>query len=167
MLISLIVAMAHGRVIGANNQMPWHMPADLRHFKQMTLGKPVIMGRRTYESIGRPLPGRRNLVISRQPAWSADGVECCPSLDAALHAVQDGAEVMIIGGGQLYREALPRADRLYLTHIDLQVEGDTWFPDYLAAGDEWRVLSREHHPEDEHNPYPYCFEILARAGVQA
>lgn len=162
MLISLIVAMAHGRVIGANNQMPWHMPADLRHFKQMTLGKPVIMGRRTFESIGRPLPGRRNLVISRQQGWSSEGVECCASLEAALALTHHCDEVMIIGGGQLYREALPHADRLYLTHIDLAVEGDTWFPDYNTDGYCWRQVTYESHAADDNNPYPYCFELLAR-----
>lgn len=105
MQISLIVAMAQHRVIGRSNQMPWHLPADLRHFKSVTLGKPVIMGRKTFESIGRPLPGRRNLVITRNSDWQADGVESVNSLDAALALVGDEAEVMIIGGGQLYREA--------------------------------------------------------------
>jgi dihydrofolate reductase len=101
MLISLIVAMAENRVIGRGNQMPWHLPADLRHFKGVTLGKPVIMGRKTFESIGRPLPGRRNVVVSRNAEWSADGVECAGSLDAALALVHDAAEVMVIGGGQI------------------------------------------------------------------
>ena len=138
MLISLIVAMANHRVIGRSNAMPWHMPADLRHFKAVTLGKPVVMGRRTFESIGRPLPGRRNLVISRNPEWQAAGVEVAPTLDVALALLADYDEVMIIGGGQLYAEALPRADRLYLTHIDLDVEGDTFFPDY--TGYEWQQI---------------------------
>lgn len=131
MLISLIVAMAENRVIGRDNQMPWHLPADLRHFKSVTLGKPVIMGRKTFESIGRPLPGRRNLVISRNTEWQADGVETVNSLDAALALVNAHDEVMIIGGGQLYRDALPLAHRLYLTHIELNVDdADTWFPDF-------------------------------------
>ena len=160
MLISLIVAMANHRVIGRSNAMPWHMPADLRHFKAVTLGKPVVMGRRTFESIGRPLPGRRNLVISRNPEWQAVDVEVAPSLDAALAMLADHDEVMILGGGQLYAEALPRADRLYLTHIELAVEGDTFFPDY--SGYEWQQIEHSTHPADEKNPYPYRFETLQR-----
>ena len=162
MRISLIVAMAQGRVIGAGQTMPWHMPADLRHFKQTTLGKPVIMGRRTYESIGRPLPGRLNLVISRNPDWSAEGVTVCASLDAALQAAGAVDEVMVIGGGQLYAEALPRADRLYLTHIDLDVDGDTWFPDYQSADYQWQEVAKEAHPADEKNAHAYCFQTLDR-----
>ncbi len=160
MLISLIVAMANHRVIGRGNAMPWHMPADLRHFKAVTLGKPVVMGRRTFESIGRPLPGRRNLVISRNPEWQAAGVEVVSSLDAALALLADCAEVMIIGGGQLYAEALSRADRLYLTHIDLDVEGDTLFPDY--TGYDWKQMELSCHPADEKNPCAYRFETLQR-----
>jgi dihydrofolate reductase len=161
MLISLIVAMAENRVIGRGNQMPWHLPADLRHFKNVTLGKPVIMGRKTYESIGRPLPGRRNVVITRNTAWQAEGVECADSLDAALALVDTHAEVMIIGGGQLYREALPLAHRLYLTHIQLSVmDADTWFPDYSSF--QWALLSDEQHEPDEKNPYYYRFETLDR-----
>lgn len=161
MLISLIVAMAQNRVIGRSNQMPWHLPADLRHFKSVTLGKPVIMGRKTFESIGRPLPGRRNLVISRNSEWQADGVECISSLQAALALVSHEHEVMIIGGGQLYREALPLAQRLYLTHIALTVDdADTWFPDYSSY--QWQRIAEEAHCADEKNPYDYCFETLER-----
>jgi Dihydrofolate reductase len=160
MMISLIVAMAENRVIGMHNQMPWHMPADLRHFKAVTMGKPVVMGRRTFESIGRPLPGRRNVVITRNASWQADGVERASSLDDALALLSDYAEVMIIGGGQLYAEALPRAHRLYLTHIDLEVAGDTWFPDY--SGYEWQTIGLEAHEPDEKNRYAYRFETLER-----
>lgn len=161
MLISLIVAMAENRVIGRGNQMPWHLPADLRHFKAVTLDKPVIMGRKTFQSIGRPLPGRRNIVISRNINWLAEGVECVSSLDAALQLVTGVAEAMIIGGGQLYREALPLAQRLYLTHIQLSVtDADTWFPDY--TGYQWQVLQEEQHEPDEKNPYHYRFETLER-----
>ena len=160
MLISLIVAMANHRVIGRSNAMPWHMPADLRHFKAVTLGKPVVMGRRTFESIGRPLPGRRNLVISRNPEWQAAGVEVAPTLDAALALLADYDEVMIIGGGQLYAEALPRADRLYLTHIELAVEGDTFFPDYQRY--RWQQIEQSSHPADDKNPHAYRFETLQR-----
>ena len=160
MLISLIVAMAEQRVIGRGNAMPWHLPADLRHFKTVTMGKPVVMGRRTFESIGRPLPGRRNLVISRNPEWQAAGVDVAPSLEAALAMVADCDEVMIIGGGQLYQEALPRADRLYLTHIDLAVEGDTRFPAFDDG--QWQRIDCESHPADEKNPHPYSFETWQR-----
>jgi dihydrofolate reductase len=161
MQISLIVAMAENRVIGRGNQMPWHLPADLRHFKAITLGKPVIMGRKTFESIGRPLPSRRNIVISRNAEWQADGVESVTSLNAALALVNDVSEVMIIGGGQLYREALPLAHRLYLTHIQLLVtDADTWFPDYSQQ--QWQTLSEECHTPDEKNPYHYRFETLDR-----
>lgn len=161
MLISLIVAMAENRVIGRGNQMPWHLPADLRHFKSVTLGKPVIMGRKTFESIGRPLPGRRNVVISRNADWCAEGVESVQSLDAALALAQDAGEVMIIGGGQLYREALPLAQRLYLTHIALTVvDADTWFPDYSQY--QWQQQAEELHEPDDKNPYAYRFETLVR-----
>ena len=160
MLISLIVAMAEQRVIGRGNAMPWHLPADLRHFKAVTMGKPVVMGRRTFESIGRPLPGRRNLVISRNPEWQAAGVDVAPSLEAALAMLADCEEVMIIGGGQLYAEALPRADRLYLTHIELAVEGDTFFPDYQRY--QWQQIEQSSHPADDKNPHAYRFETLQR-----
>ena len=160
MLISLIAALARDNVIGRHNLMPWHMPADLRHFKSVTLGKPVVMGRRTFESIGRPLPGRRNLVISRNVDWQADGVEVVSSLEQALALLAGSDEVMIIGGGQLYAEALPLAHRLYLTHIELAVEGDTHFPDYTCFS--WREIETESHCADEHNPYDYRFVTLER-----
>ncbi|KFZ39225.1 diacylglycerol kinase [Shewanella mangrovi] len=139
MHIAMIAAMAHNRVIGKDNQMPWHLPEDLRHFKAMTLGKPVIMGRRTFESIGRPLPGRCNIVVSRQQDYHADGITLVASLQEALLAAGDVEEVVIIGGGQLYREALPLAQRLYLTEIQLDVDGDTTFPDWDDGS--WQIES--------------------------
>jgi dihydrofolate reductase len=160
MLLSLIAAMAKDRVIGKDNAMPWHLPADLRHFKAVTLGKPVVMGRRTFESIGRPLPGRRNVVVSRNAQWRADGVEVVASLTAALSLLAGCEEVMIIGGGQLYAEALPLADRLYLTQIELTVEGDTVFPDYSIYS--WSELERVSRQPDEQNPYSYTFVTLER-----
>ncbi|MEV3821011.1 type 3 dihydrofolate reductase [Aeromonas dhakensis] len=162
MMISMIAAMAHDRVIGLDNQMPWHLPADLAHFKRVTLGKPVLMGRKTFESIGRPLPGRRNLVISRNPDYRADGVEVIDSVDAALAllAGSDVAELMVIGGGHLYGQLLPRADRLYLTRIDLAVEGDTCFPAFDEG--DWSCIERESHQPDEKNPHPYRFETWQR-----
>lgn len=161
MMISMIAAMAHDRVIGLDNQMPWHLPADLAHFKRVTLGKPVLMGRKTFESIGRPLPGRRNLVISRNSDYRADGVEVIDSVDAALVLLgNDVAELMVIGGGHLYGQLLPRADRLYLTRIDLAVEGDTRFPAFDEG--DWSCIERESHQPDEKNPHPYRFETWQR-----
>ncbi len=159
MKISMIAAMAKDRVIGKDNQMPWHLPADLQHFKRVTLGKPVIMGRKTFESIGRPLPGRRNLVVSRA-GFSAEGVDVVPSMDAALEAVSGVDEVMVIGGGTIYELMLPRADRLYLTEIDLKADGDTRFPDYSVY--PWQEIESESHSADEKNPYDYRFFTLER-----
>ncbi|MBP8221914.1 MAG: type 3 dihydrofolate reductase [Aeromonadaceae bacterium] len=162
MKISMIAAMAHDRVIGKDNQMPWHLPADLAHFKRVTLGKPVLMGRKTFESIGRPLPGRRNLVISRNPGYQAEGIEVVDSVEAALALLVSSAveELMVIGGGHLYAEMLPSADRLYLTQIDLAVEGDTRFPAFDDG--QWQRIDCESHPADEKNPHPYSFETWQR-----
>lgn len=154
-LISLIAAMANNRVIGKDNQMPWHLPADLGHFKSITLGKPVVMGRKTYESIGRPLPGRKNIVISHDKDYKLEGCETVSSLKDALALVSDAQEVMIIGGGYLYELTLSMADRLYLTFIDLDVEGDTQFPDYKQL--RLTEVHRESHLKDEKNPYDYQF----------
>ncbi|HHQ4522969.1 MULTISPECIES: type 3 dihydrofolate reductase [Aeromonas] len=162
MKISMIAAMAHDRVIGKDNLMPWHMPADLAHFKRVTLGKPVLMGRKTFESIGRPLPGRRNLVISRNPDYQAEGIEVVGSVEAALALLAGSSveELMVIGGGHLYAEMLPSADCLYLTRIDLAVEGDTRFPAFDDG--QWQRVECESHPADEKNPHPYSFEIWQR-----
>lgn len=154
--ISLIAAMAKDRVIGKDNDMPWHLPADLQHFKRVTLGKPVIMGRRTFESIGRPLPGRKNIVITRNVDWSHDGVEVVSSTDMAMSLVTDAEEVMIIGGGKIYEQFLAKADSLYLTFIDLTVEGDTCFPDWTKVG-TWQQVSHESHHSDEKNVFSYEF----------
>ena len=165
MILSVIVAMAHNRVIGLNNQMPWHLPADLAWFKKNTLNKPVIMGRKTFESIGRPLPNRHNIVISRQ-IESIDNkisnVSWVKSIDEAisLAQAQQPDEVFIIGGGNIYQQVLPLIDRLYLTHIDAELQGDTYFPDYLP--EQWQVIYQEDHQADEKNSYPYQFEILQR-----
>ena len=129
----MIAAMANNRVIGLDNKMPWHLPADLQHFKKVTTGKPVIMGRKTFESIGRPLPGRRNIIITRNSEYQAEGIETVTTPEAALELVVDVEEVMIIGGGNIYQQFLERTERLYLTFIDLDVEGDTQFPDYQES----------------------------------
>lgn len=161
MKIALIAAMAKQRVIGLDNRMPWHLPADLAHFKQVTLGKPVIMGRKTYDSIGRLLPGRRNIIISRQAAPAGLSADWVSSVEAALALVADVPEVMIIGGAELYRQLLPKAHRLYLTLIDLTVEGDTFFPDYAHVA-EWQMMQRQQCAADEKNPYAYEFVLLEK-----
>lgn len=153
--ISLIAAMAKNRIIGKDNQMPWHLPADLGHFKAVTLGKPIIMGRKTYESIGRPLPGRKNIVMSRDKDYKLEGCETVTSLEEAIKLVEDVEEIMIIGGGFLYTECIPQADKLYLTFIDLDVEGDTQFPQFEHLS--LTELKREKHYKDEKNPYNYEF----------
>jgi dihydrofolate reductase len=157
MIISLIAALAADRVIGMENAMPWHLSADLAWFKRNTLNKPVIMGRKTFESIGRPLPSRHNIVLSRCQG-SDPSVTWVGSLDDALAAAGDAEEVMVIGGGGVYSQFLPRANRLYLTHIDTEVEGDTYFPDYEP--DEWDTSFSEFHDADEQNSHSYFFEIL-------
>ncbi len=159
MMISLIAALAADRVIGMENAMPWNLPADLAWFKRNTLNKPVIMGRLTWESIGRPLPNRLNIVVSSQPG-NAEGVTWVSSIEEAINAAGDAEEIMVIGGGRIYAQLLDRADRLYLTHIDAEVEGDTHFPDYEP--DEWESSFSEFHDADEKNSHSYCFEILDR-----
>lgn len=160
MRIALIACMARGRVIGKDNQMPWHLPADLKHFKAVTLGKPVVMGRRTFESIGRPLPGRHNIVITRQREYAPEGVTVVSGIDEAFKAAGDVEELMIIGGGELYAAMLPKADRLYITDVDLDVEGDTHFPDYEPLG--WNEVERSEHLPDEKNLYTLTFRTLDR-----
>ena len=162
MRISLIVAMAENRVIGRDNQLPWRIPADLKHFKALTMGKPIIMGRKTYESIGRPLPGRDNIVITGDPSYRAEGCQVVHTLEEALRSAGGAEEAMIIGGATLYRQTLKDADRLYLTLVKAQPEGDTWFP--KIEPQEWREIRREVHRADESNEYDYDFVVLDRAG---
>lgn len=157
----MIAAMAKNRVIGLDNKMPWHLPADLQFFKRVTLGKPVIMGRKTYQSIGRPLPGRQNIVLSRNTDLTIEGVECVQTLEQAQELVGDAAEVMIIGGATIYEQFLAQADRLYLTFIDLETAGDTQFPDYQGVA-QWQEVEREVHQPDEKNKYNYQFVTLDR-----
>ncbi|MCG9695811.1 type 3 dihydrofolate reductase [Shewanella sp. Isolate11] len=153
MKIAMIAAMANKRVIGKDNQMPWHLPEDLRHFKAMTLGKPVVMGRKTFESIGKPLPGRHNIVISRQADLTIEGVSCVTSFDEAIALVGECDELVIIGGGQLYQALLPRADKLYITEIDLDVEGDTYFPFWDDGS--WLIEHSEAHTNDKGLRYAF------------
>lgn len=162
MIISMIAAMANNRVIGLDNKMPWHLPADLQHFKKVTTGKPVIMGRKTFESIGRPLPGRRNIIITRNSDYSATGIEVVTTPEAALKLVCDAQEVMIIGGGNIYQQFLSQAQRLYLTFIDLDVDGDTQFPDYESVA-TWQKIEQVNMPTDSKNKYKYKFVTLYKA----
>jgi len=152
--------MDRNRLIGRGNALPWHLPADLQHFKALTLGKPIIMGRKTHESIGRPLPGRHNIVISRNPDFDAPGCTVVGSVDAALAAAGEVAEVVVIGGAQLYAELLPRAQRIYLTRIDASFDGDAWFPQLDTS--IWEEVECSEHSSDERNPYSYRFLTFER-----
>ena len=158
--IALIAAMDRNRLIGAGGAMPWHLPADLRRFKRITMGKPILMGRRTFASIGRPLPGRDNLVVSRNPGFRAEGVRVFAGIDAALQAVEGAHEVFCIGGAALYEALLPRARRLYLTLIDHAFEGDVWFPAFDTSA--WEEVESEAHAPDARHPYPFRFVVLER-----
>lgn len=158
MRISMVAAMAANRVIGKDNQLLWRLPEDLKRFKSITMGSPVVMGRKTYESIGRLLPGRTNVILSRDPAFAVEGAKVFTSLDAALAALaNEHAEVFVIGGGEIYRQALPRADRLYLTEIDAEYEGDAFFPEFD------RTQFREIGSEERSEPFRFRFVTYERA----
>lgn len=158
-MISLIAAMSKNRVIGVDNQLPWHLPADLKHFKALTLNKPIIMGRKTYESIGRPLPKRRNIIISRQAGYIVENCDVYSTLEAAFAATHDAEETMVIGGANVYQQALPLADRIYLTIVDTTLEGDAYFPEW---SDAWEVCDDVAHQRDDNNPFNYRFLTLCR-----
>jgi dihydrofolate reductase len=158
--ISIVVAMDTRGVIGRDNGLPWHLPADLQHFKQTTMGKPILMGRKTHESIGRPLPGRSNIVITRDSGYRAAGCVVVNSIDAALAAAGDQDEIMVIGGADFYRQVLPRTDTIYLTRIHEAFDGDTCFPELNAA--DWREVERSDHTADAKNPHDYSFIRLDR-----
>jgi len=160
--ISLIAAMDRNRVIGRQGELPWRLPHDLQWFKRCTMGKPMIMGRCTWESIGRPLPGRTSIVLTTDESYSAEGATVVHSLEQALAAAGDAEEIMIIGGGLLFTETISLADRLYLTVIQAEVEGDTWFP--FFATDDWHETFSEHHEPDERNPWTYDFLIWEHVG---
>lgn len=160
MKISLIAALSLNRVIGVNNQLPWHLPDDLQHFKSLTLGKTIIMGRKTYESIGKPLPKRRNIVLTKQDLPPIPGVEFQPSLEAALSTCRDEEEVMIIGGASLYQQALPLAQTLYLTQIETMIEGDAFFPEWDPS--MWTLSSETYHPADEKHAFAFRFQTYLK-----
>lgn len=162
-MISLIVAMDRRGLIGRDGGLPWRLPNDLKHFKRLTVGKTVLMGRKTWESLGRPLPDRHNWVLTRDRAFAPADCRVFHSLDAALaaHAADAASsELMVIGGAELYRQTLPLARRLYLTEVDASLEGDTYFPALDASA--WRELSSEAHAADERHPYAYRFRVLER-----
>lgn len=167
MRLSMIAAMGRNRVIGIDNAMPWHIPADLQHFRAKTMGKPVLMGRRTLEAIGKPLPGRYTIVLTRDPAWRHDGVTVTTDVEEALAAARAEAErrgtgeAMVGGGAQIYRQLIERTDRLYLTEVDLAPDGDAFFPDYTAFG-RWREISRERHAAADGRP---AFEFIVKERV--
>jgi dihydrofolate reductase len=160
MIISIIVAVAENGVIGSDNRLPWRLPDDLKRFKALSLGKPVVMGRRTFESIGRPLPGRTNIIVSRQPGLAIEGAIVAPSLDAAISAAGAVPEVVVIGGADIFRLALPRTDTIHLTRVHGRVAGDVRFPELDPA--MWRETAVEHHTADERHQYAFSFVTLQR-----
>ncbi|OIR25470.1 type 3 dihydrofolate reductase [Bathymodiolus thermophilus thioautotrophic gill symbiont] len=160
MRLSIIVAMDDKQLIGKNNALPWHLPADLGYFKKTTTGKTVLMGRKTYESIGRPLPNRRNVIISRNANFQADGCEVVASIGAALKLAKNDNEVMIMGGASFYEQILPSVDRLYITQIEGEFEGDAHFPAFDR--NKFIETCRESHAADEKNPHAYHFTVLDR-----
>jgi dihydrofolate reductase len=153
--ITIIAAMARNLAMGLNGDMPWHLPGELKHFKQTTMGKAIVMGRKTWESIGRVLPGRQNIVVTRNRDYLAAGCDVVSSLEQAL-VVADSNEVMIIGGGELYRQALPLAQKMILTRVDCEPAADTWFPEWEKS--EWRIISSRSEPAYERNQYAYQVE---------
>ena len=158
--ISIISAMAQNRVIGNNNQLPWHLPADLQHFKQITMGKPMIMGRKTWESLPGLLPGRPHIVVSRNREYIANGATLAHSLRDAINQAGDVPEIMVVGGANLYAQALSIAQRLYLTTIHFSVDGDAFFPEFDTEA--WHQIQLETHKADDKNPYDYNFETLEK-----
>jgi len=155
--VSLIVAMARNGVIGVNNTLPWHLPADLKHFKSLTMSHHIVMGRKTYESIGKPLPGRTSVVVTRNPGYSVSGVIVVNSLESALDACDNDEEIFVIGGAELYRQAINLADRIYLTEIDADISGDAHFTEFDRK--LWQETERITNAPDERNPYTFHFVV--------
>lgn len=162
MNIHAIVAASKGRVIGKDNQIPWYLPNDLKYFKKVTTGYPIIMGRKNFESIGRPLPKRSNIIITRNPYYAVSNAFVVHSLLEAFEVASDeNAETaFVIGGGEIYKQAMPFLDKIYYTHVDLDVEGDVFFPE--MDKEIWRLDSEEHHEPDEKNKHPYTFKVYSR-----
>lgn len=164
MTISLVVAAASNNAIGKDGKMPWHLPNDMKHFKNVTWGMPVVMGRKTFDSLGKALPGRKNIVITRQPGWMADNTVAVKNIEDALFVAKetDAKEVMVIGGGEIYKALFDKAQRIYLTRVEAEPEGDTFFP-VLTQG-QWHLVSQKNHEADEKNAYNYSFQVWERIG---
>ncbi|MEI2757256.1 MAG: dihydrofolate reductase [Chitinophagaceae bacterium] len=162
MNISLVVAAASNNAIGKDGKMPWHLPADMKHFKNITWGMPVVMGRKTFESLGKPLTGRKNIVITRQTGWKANGAIGVQSIEDAFFVAQqaDVNEIMVIGGGEIYKTLFDKAKRIYLTRVEAEPEADTFFPVLLR--EQWRLISQQNFEADEKNPFNYSFQIWDR-----
>ena len=165
MNLSIIVAMAKNHAIGIDNRMPWHLSADLKRFKAITMGKPILMGRKTHESIGRPLPGRKNIILTRDQAYQAEGCVVVYSLEQAFQSVQDSDELMIIGGSSLYQRFLGQAQRLYLTLIEQEFAGDTFFPAF--DWNDWSVVERVDVTDDSSVPFHYSFWVLENRAIHS
>ncbi len=159
MTVSIIVAASENNVIGRQGDLPWRLSDDLKRFKAVTMGKPIVMGRKTYESIGRPLPGRQNIVITRQPGYSAAGCDVVATVEQAVEVANDAEEIMVIGGSEIYALFLPAARRLYLTRVHAEVDGDAFFP---TPDDDWHLVSDEPHAADEKNEYDVSFQVYER-----
>lgn len=164
MNISLVVAAATNNAIGKEGVMPWHLPNDMKHFKNVTWGMPVIMGRKTFESLGKALPGRKNIVITRQDDWNAENTVVVKSLDDALFVAgqTDAQEVMVIGGGEIYNAYFEKAKRIYMTRVEATPDADTFFP--VIDGKHWQLISQRNHEADEKNPFNYSFQLWERQG---
>jgi len=159
-MLTAIVAMSENRAIGKNNQLPWHLPADLKHFRDLTINKPILMGRKTFQSIGRPLPNRLNVVISRDENFKIEGCRIYHSINEALFHLKDYPEICLIGGAELFRQMLPNVRRIYLTIVHHTVSGDVFFPELNSS--EWNEIERVNHAPDDKNPYSYSFITLER-----
>ena len=158
--LSLIAALAENRVIGVENRLPWKLPEDLAHFKALTLGHPIVMGRKTFESLGRPLPGRRNIVITRNADYAPVGCEIAPSIPAAIGLCAEAQEIFFIGGAELYKQVLPLVDRMYLTEVQIEAQGDAWFPDVDPSA--FREISREAHTSVKGDRLRFDFVVYER-----
>ncbi len=159
-MISLIAAVSANGVIGRGGELPWHLSDDLKRFKQLTLGKPIGMGRKTFESIGRALPGRQNIVLTKQSEFVADDCDVVPTVDAAIAMAGDAGEIMVIGGSEVYKLFLPLAERIYMTRVHMDIDGDARFPE--LDDDQWQETKREHHDADDSNEYEFTTSVLER-----
>lgn len=159
-MLSIIVAVADNGVIGSGNQLPWRLPDDLKRFKALSIGKPIVMGRKTFDSIGRPLPGRLNVVISRQPGLDIPGCRVVRSIDEAIAAAQPAPEIVIVGGADIYRQVLPQVQIIHLTRVHASVDGDVVFPELQER--QWREVAKEYHPADERHAHAFTFSTLQR-----